>query len=391
MRVLHLSSGISTQSAAYRLHLGLIKLEVESKIYVCYNPPNDNTVLKPQNNFISKLKVQLDRLPLTIYKNRNSLPFNVGLVKNFSIDIIKNYNPDIIHLHWVSQFVSIDSLKEITDLGIPVFWTMHDSWALTGGCHIPYPCEKFFNQCHQCPQLKSESNHDLSYYLFNKKKKWKDLPLNIIAPSKWMYNNLKQSCIFKDSNILHIPNYINSEMFNKVDKRDARIKFQLPLDKKIVLFGANNATKDINKGYGLLISAFNILRAELNDVVLVLFGNDSTFVNENDSIIALGYITNPEDFKYLYSAADVTVNASISENYSNVILESITCETPVVAFDIGGNSDFSNIFLAKPFDVNDMAQKIRELLTVHNSKKINPLLSNSIEIHLNEYTKFLKP
>ena len=40
-----------------------------------------------------------------------------------------------------------------------------------------------------------------------------------------------------------------------------------------------------------------------------------------------------------YSAADITILPSLEDNLPNVILESLACGTPVVAFDNGGISD----------------------------------------------------
>jgi len=63
-----------------------------------------------------------------------------------------------------------------------------------------------------------------------------------------------------------------------------------------------------------------------------------------------------------YRAANVMVVPSLSENLSNVIMESLACGTPVVAFNIGGNSDMIdhklNGFLAKAFDCNNLAEGI---------------------------------
>jgi glycosyltransferase involved in cell wall biosynthesis len=68
----------------------------------------------------------------------------------------------------------------------------------------------------------------------------------------------------------------------------------------------------------------------------------------------------------LYNAADVVIVPSHQENLSNVIMESLACGTPVVAFAIGGNGDMiehrGNGFLAKPMDPEDLAAGIRWVL-----------------------------
>ena len=68
-----------------------------------------------------------------------------------------------------------------------------------------------------------------------------------------------------------------------------------------------------------------------------------------------------------YRAARVMVVPSLSENLSNVIMESLSCATPVVAFNIGGNADMidhlQNGYLAKERDAIDLAKGIHFCLT----------------------------
>jgi len=68
----------------------------------------------------------------------------------------------------------------------------------------------------------------------------------------------------------------------------------------------------------------------------------------------------------LYSAADVMVVPSLQEAWGNTVMESLSCGTPVVAFNTGGIPDMvehkKNGYLAKPFDVSDLACGIEWLL-----------------------------
>ena len=63
-----------------------------------------------------------------------------------------------------------------------------------------------------------------------------------------------------------------------------------------------------------------------------------------------------------YSASDVTVVPSMCENLPTVIMESLSCGTPVAAFDIGGNSDMvdhkKNGYLSDPYDTKQLAEGI---------------------------------
>ena len=100
----------------------------------------------------------------------------------------------------------------------------------------------------------------------------------------------------------------------------------------------------------------------------------------------LGQLNDNISIKLVYNSANVSVVPSLSENLSNTIMESLSCATPVVAFDVGGNSDMCvhkvNGYLAKPFDCNDFADGIEWIL---DSLNYDELCLNARNKVLNEY------
>src|SRR5690606_24012198 len=92
----------------------------------------------------------------------------------------------------------------------------------------------------------------------------------------------------------------------------------------------------------------------------------------------------------LYSAADVMVVPSLQENLSNAIMESLACGTPVVAFDIGGNSDMiehqKNGYLAQPFDTDDLAKGIEWLLNSPNYHQLCDNARDKVLTHFDSQT-----
>jgi glycosyltransferase involved in cell wall biosynthesis len=77
---------------------------------------------------------------------------------------------------------------------------------------------------------------------------------------------------------------------------------------------------------------------------------------------------------------------SLQENLSNAIMESLACGTPVVAFDVGGNSDMIehliNGYLAKPFESQDLANGIEWVL---NALNYDELCGNAREKVMREF------
>jgi len=160
----------------------------------------------------------------------------------------------------------------------------------------------------------------------------------------------------------------------------------LSKDKKLVLFGAVSATSDPRKGFKELSEALRKLK--LRDIELVVFGSskpkDAPDFGFNTHY--LGHLHDDVSLVTLYNAVDVTVVPSLQENLSNTIMESLSCGTPVVAFNIGGNSDMIehkiNGYLAKPYDTDDLAKGIEWILS---SPNYNELCENARNKVLREF------
>jgi hypothetical protein len=70
---------------------------------------------------------------------------------------------DVIHLHWVNQgFLSLKNIYQLSALGKPIVWTLHDMWAFTGGCHYSSDCVRFKEVCGFCPYLRNPGPEGLS-------------------------------------------------------------------------------------------------------------------------------------------------------------------------------------------------------------------------------------
>jgi len=371
MKVLHLcTSDFSggAAKAAYRLHTGLRKSGLDSWMLVQRKQSNDPYVIGKSGLFwrgIFLIRRKLEKLQLRFYVRRKKETFSVSnLPSFFLIRKIKEISPDIINLHWVNgSFLSVNQIKELSKLNKPIIWTLHDSWAFTGGCHIPHFCKKYEDKCGNCPILCSGKETDLSRNIWLDKENIYDvINFTIVTPSNWLKECAENSSLLKSKSIIRIPNSIDLDIFILYDKKEARNNLGLSDEKKYLLFGAMFATADNNKGFDLLLKSIDYLKWE-SDVELLVFGNKNELeIKTKIPVRYFGIIREQEKLNQLYSAADVTVVPSRSENFPNTILESFSCGTPVVAFKIGGIPDLiehkKNGYLAKPFDVEDLARGI---------------------------------
>jgi len=346
LKVLHLNySDVygGAAKAAYRLHHGLIQHGINSKILVHKKFSDESLIIGPETKkeyYLNHLSYVVDRLPLSKYDiNKNTL-FSPGIIGSTSIiKRIEGVNPDIVHIHWINGgMVSVDNLLKIK---YPTIWSFHDMWAFTGGCHYSEDCQKFVKSCEACHILNSKKKTDLSYRQFSKKRKVYSNSTNItgLGLSKWITEQAKESKLFGDLPVYNIPNTIDINIFKPLSRSNSRSLLGLPSDKNLILFGAMGGDSDPRKGFKYLHEA--IKHYKKNDFEIVIIGGteNNGFDDISLKVNDLSRITNDKTLAQIYNACNVTVIPSVQENLSNMILESLSCGTPVVAFNIGGNSD----------------------------------------------------
>jgi len=363
--------------AAMRIHEGLSRLEVESLLLVSHKTTSNSYIISPKSktekiNYL--LRSQLDQIPVNLYKNRNNL-FSPSWVPFSSIiNTINNINPDLVHLHWVTGgMIRIEDLLKVNK---PIVWTLHDMWAFTGGCHIDDSCGKYKQECNYCPVLGSNNKRDLSSFGFKRKQRvYEELnQFTLVGPSQWMVNSIKSSRLMSKFNTVKIPNPIDLHVFKPLTQAVARSILNIDANKRIILFGATNATGDINKGYKELYKAIELI--DQKNTELYIFGatQEKSKLNFNCPVKYLGLLHDDISLMVLYSAADVMVVPSKQETFGQTALEAMACGTPVVAYGSTGLLDIvdhqENGYLAKPSDSNDLANGIEWVL----SNKSNKLL-----------------
>lgn len=387
-KTLHLSSSDINGGAAratYRLHQGLRKIGVDSNILVQEKSSNDLSVIGPKNRLeqsLAKSKLTFDAYPLKFYKKRKKSVFSLQWTPSLSLSRIKEINPDIIHLHWINEaFLRVEDLAK---LDRPIFWTLHDMWPFTGGCHYSEECENYMYSCGKCPHLGSEKQQDLSRWLWQRKSKsWEKLNITIVSPSDWLAQCASQSSLFRNLDIRTIHHGLNTEAYNPVPKKIARSLLNISIDKKIVLFGAISSVEDTRKGfYFLQLALEKISQSEWKDKVqLLIFGNANLNLMSSIDIESknVGRLCDDISLTLLYSAADVMVVPSTQEAFGQTASEALACGTPVASFDTTGLRDIvdhkHNGYLAKCFDAEDLAFGITWIL--EEEERYNRLCLNS--------------
>lgn len=241
---------------------------------------------------------------------------------------LEKINPDIVHLHNIHGHnlnlkIFFDYLKK---KNVRVIWTFHDCWAFTGYCtHFEAtPCNKWENQCVNCPQKSKFSwffDRSKQQYLRKKELFCSLSDMTIVTPSNWLAN-LVQKSFLKDYEVKVINNGIDLDVFQYRGKDNDRF----------VVLG-------IPKGN---IGPF----LELNDMLdkakykMVLAGlSEKELKSLPESISGIKRTSDREKLSEIYSSADVFVNLTLEDTFPTVNLEALACRTPVITYRTGGSPE----------------------------------------------------
>jgi len=159
--------------------------------------------------------------------------------------------------------------------------------------------------------------------------------ISFVACSRWLESEAKRSALLKGQKITSIPNPIDTHIYKRGVKDEARKRLGLPLDKRLILFASQRVTTE-NKGMRYLIDACRQLLTEgqTQCAVVILGGHAEEVVAQLPmEAYPLGYVNDEKRIVEVYQAVDVFVLPSLSENLPNTIMEAMACGVPTVCFD----------------------------------------------------------
>lgn len=371
--------------AANRLMTALQSSGMDVKMIVRDKVSENSNVIQVGSKYLNKWNFYTERaLIFANNKLKRNFLFDVS-TSSTGLSITHNQafrEADIIHLHWINQgMLSIKEISDIIESGKKVIWTMHDMWPFTGICHHAAGCNRYEISCGICPYLLSSSEKDLSNKVFIKKQAiYRKGKINFVACSKWLRNLASRSPLTNDQSLTNIPNPIDTDIYFPKKNQEVRLRLNLPLDKKVILFAAVKAS-DIRKGINYLIEAGIELADRTDEILFLIVGNKGEEIQKQLTVpsICMGYVS-PKDMSDVYNAADVFVTPSLQENLPNTIMESMSCGTPCVGFNIGGIPEMIDHrhtgYVAEYKNSTDLAKGIKwclfeadSLILSHNARE----------------------
>jgi len=247
---------------------------------------------------------------------------------------------DIVNLHWMTWVLAPFHIRQLAQMK-PVVWTMHDYWAVTGGCHYPSGCTQFQTDCFSCPQINDKLGV-VSAAFHDKRLNLSGLPsLHVATPSRFLKQSVESSRIFGDKTVTHIENPIDLACFAPLDDRATkRAAMGIDDDECVLVFG-NYHNGEIRKGGDILQAAlrqlFEATELGRRKFAVITFGTGHNLPDSRHvKLMTLGSIQDDEMLRDILGLADVLCFPSLEDNYPNSIVEAAAVGTPSIAFRAAG-------------------------------------------------------
>ena len=292
----------------------------------------DNYMINP-NNFIDWI-----------------MQLNFNLVAKANEIIAEQGNFDVIHAHdWLVAYAA-KTLKN--SYNIPIVATIHATESgRNSGIHDE--TQRYIN----------DTEWMLTYEASE-----------VIVNSNYMKNELQRLFGLPYEKINVIPNGVNLNLFNGIEK-DYNFRRKYAMDnEKIILFMGRLVYE---KGIQHLIAAMPKILNGYHDSKLVICGKggmldelkaEAESLGIAQKVYFAGYM-NGKDVQRMYKAADIAVFPSTYEPFGIVALEAMLSENPIVVSDIGGLNEIvqhrENGMKTYCGNPNSIADSILELLYDH--------------------------
>ena len=356
--VLHISTSDiagGAARAAYRIHKCVQGFSTyQSHMLVAFKSSGDPSVTElPRTSqialrFISSVSSFISK---QIFHTHDYLSPSISPFFFIPLRFLEKY--DVIHIHWVqSEFFPIWYLPLLRHKKI--VWTLHDMWPLLSPFHYP-------PSFHPNLILSCFTRLHLSL-------KRKLLPSSVVfhCTTQWMHNQLLTSP-FSNHNSCIAPYPLDTDVFRPRTMSHFHDSFGLVPNLPTILFGAIGGNSDPRKGWILLHEALLLLSSAGHKFQALVIGSfPPPSFQPSQSPFPLVYIPPVNDdyvLSFLYTHATVTVVPSSVEAFGQIAAESISCGTPVVAFQGTGTASIINQgisgLLASPLSPSSLSDCIR--------------------------------
>ena len=279
-------------------------------------------------------------------------------------------NPSLVNLHNIHEQMTSAFLRCIPSQ-VPIVWTLHDMWSLTGYCCYSFDCDHYLHGClGECPQagkwgtvLRQQDREWQKRQSFFDKNQHR---ITFVAPSQWLVN-CAEARFNGNIRVEHIPYGLDLAEFKPLaEKNDLRRILGLS-DKSAMVLVCAASLEDERKGTRLLVEALSHVEKQ-KEITVVAVGKKWSADWLPSSWVYPGVIRDTQLMNLYYNAADVFVLPSLADNLPNTLVESTAAGTPCVTFDVGGCAevvrDGKTGFVAQLGSTESLAECILRVLNL---------------------------
>lgn len=301
---------------------------------------------------------------------------------------IKMLQPDVIHLHNIhGYYLNIEVLFSfLAESQIPVVWTLHDCWPVTGHCsHFDFVgCDKWKTNCIKCPQIKqypaslfvdrSDKNFRLKKEIFQSVKN-----LTLVSVSQWL-NKVLDMSFLSGINRTVIFNGVDIEMFSPQDIQfDVKKKHNI-VGKHVILGVATTWTH--RKGLQDFIALSKLIEP---DSVVVLVGlTDSQIRNLPNNVIGVNRTEDQNELRDYYTTANVLLSLSVEESFGLTIVEAFACGTPAIVYNCTAQTeliDNNTGLIVEKGNIEGVSIAIKKIRDIGKDKYTKNCRSKAIQFY----------
>jgi glycosyltransferase involved in cell wall biosynthesis len=240
---------------------------------------------------------------------------------------VDKINPDVVHLHNIhDHYLNFPMLFQyLAKKNIPVVWTQHDFWAMTGHCTFNLKsCEKWTEHCGNCPMTRTFSLDRSNKGFIEKRNSFTSVPtMTIVSVSEWLATQVKKSFL-KNYPVQVIKNGIDTNVFHPTHATC------------LETYGLSNTTYVIAvasvwseaKGFTDFIAIRKVLDENIKIVLVGL--SDHQMSELPNGIVGIPRTQSQLELAQLYSAAKALVSLSGSETFGLTVAEALSCGTKII-------------------------------------------------------------
>jgi len=400
-RILYINESLNTGSTGHIVEqLGLAALERGYECLVAHGARYVHPTMLPHYCFSSKMTEYTHGLLSLLY---NAHGLGSKMATHRLIRHISQWKPDIIHLHnihgyYINYPILFDFLRSAN---IPVVWTLHDCWTVTGRCaHFTASgCSQWQTQCVHCPNYsdypRSLTTRNTATNYETKKRTFVGLSnLTIVPVSNWLGDIIARSFL-QDYPCDVIQNGIDTSLFRPlVSAWRSRWKAR---NKTVILGVASQWTSA--KGWNDWMRLAHNLD---NRYRIVLVGVSDTQKRQlPDNCFGIKRTDATDELVRIYSAADIYINLAHQEAFGLTLMEAMACGTPCISYRTTAIPEITSPDVCTMVEVGDIdaviqaihqaerqfKKQCQETCIQHVTTRFNQ--QDKINQYLNLYTKLL--